>query len=327
MYQELTLDRSYELPNIPEQAEKVARMARSVVSPVISRLRDREVLKQTFIEIGSGALIGGVVRAGTRTALSATGGLAVAVIGGALAGAGIEYFKQVRNNFQEQDTGTFQEKLVASLKPADYRKIGLSALKGGIGGAIGFEVLDFLSDKISLTRAPEVLVAGWNNLNEVRNQLTGPFAQRVFLKPDPLFNDASSLRGLAAAEVARDLLETDSILRDKFGDVEFDAFDGQVIDKDGVEWHHAEIFKTYVENDFRYQAMLEGYMNQLRAENHPDFFKVADPDLIHHFIKPDGHHDPKYGPMGELAIFKVLEGSARRKFFEAFLTRQGLLSA
>ena len=323
MYPELTFNKQYfDIPDFnrerafaKEQVERVARGAKSIVSPVISNLRDRQVLKETFVEMGSGALIGGAIKLGTRTALSATGGLAIAVVGGALAGAGIEYFKQVRYQFSEQDTGTFQERLVNALNPTDYRKIGLAAFKGGLGAALGFEILDFLHDKISLTPAPEILVAGWNNLSEVRNQLSGVFTDRSFINPDPLFGDASSLKGLAAAEVARDLLETDLSLQEKFGNIEFDPFSGNVIDKDGVLWHHAEIFKTYIENDSRYQGMLEAYMDQMRAENHPNHFKIADPDLIWHFIMPDGQHDPKYGPLGELSRFKVLEKEARRKFF------------
>lgn len=313
-----------------EQAENAARIARSVVSPVISGLRDRSVWKDTFTEVAAGALIGGTIKAGTRAVLTGTGGIAVAVAGGALASAGIEYFKQIRENVKTE--GFCWE----ALKPTDLKRIGVAAVKGAIGGFIGLEMADLVFNHMSLTSIisdhlpkPQVLVAGWNNLAD---RLNGEnFNVIRFEKPDPELpsNDVSSLRGLAAAEVARDLLETDSTLKTQFGNIDFDPFSGKIVDTNGVEWHHKEIFDTYIKTDPRYQAMLETYMDQIRAENNPNFFDPKNPDLIYHFVSDSGQH--VIGPVskqhieniGTLTPFKVLQKEARRKFFEDFWLRYG----
>lgn len=311
--------------------ENVTRVARSIVSPVVSKLRDPAVWKDTFTEVASSALIGGAIKVGTGALLAGTGGFVVAAIGGALAGAGIEYFRQVRENIKNNGFS------IDALKPLDLKRMSIASLKGALGGAVGFGMADLIFDHISLTgliaelpfsksEVPEVLIAGWNNLSEVRNQISvGPWTNRIFENPDPFYSrpdlsglsnsypEVSSLTGLAAAEVAKDLLETDLAY---LGIDNFDPFNGMTAD--GV--HHAEIFKTYIENNPKYQIMLEAYKAEIWTNNHPDFFVAGNNDLIYHFLSDMGWHSKDLGPQGPLTTLKILEGTARRKLFEDFFS-------
>lgn len=108
----------------------------------------RESLWNAKWEIASGMVVGGLVRSSARTALMVFGGLPAALVAGALAGVAVEYSKQVR----------WKNIALSSFVPTDMGKIGKSALKGGVGAVIGFEIADLASTLFFNTITPDIHV-------------------------------------------------------------------------------------------------------------------------------------------------------------------------
>lgn len=106
--------------------QKVPEAARFVWNhPFATRLRENII---------PDLIVGGVTGAAVRVALAGTGGWIAGAVGGAVVSSAVESFRQIRNHQQ-----------------IDVAKIGFAAVRGAVGGVVGFEVTDLILSQIDLT--------------------------------------------------------------------------------------------------------------------------------------------------------------------------------
>lgn len=105
---------------------RIPEIARTVWNhPFATRIRENAI---------PDLIVGGVTGGAARVVLAGSGGWMAGAIGGAAAGIAVEAFREVRTHQQ-----------------IDGRQIGIAALRGAIGGVIGFGVADFILSRFDVS--------------------------------------------------------------------------------------------------------------------------------------------------------------------------------
>lgn len=212
-------------------------------SPVL-RIRDIKLTKETFkdlaVSAGAGFVVGSVVRVGAGVVLSgATGFAGAAVIGGvsgAIIGGGREYFNH-------KETAKNPQSILKEHWREIGRAAGIGGVSGAVGGLVGFGVANMVAEVIANVSIPkvEIPIPETGILEPTGKEFST--VEYEFADPDPLFEDKSSLKGLATGEWAK------AYMLDKFGINYFDPFDG-VSEVDGEQVHHSHLYERLRDVDF-----------------------------------------------------------------------------